>query len=130
MAVQCRQCGGSFDSKSPQARFCGARCRKASSRGSAPVVNGSVTPIVTGLVGVTTEAAVVAELEGAGRLGSWRGAAAVALAKKIDAAGANQGYAGLIAQLEKTMAAAMVGVTPADEVDELRRRRDAKRNAS
>lgn len=131
MVRPCEQCGSGFEAKSPAARFCGARCRKASSRGTAPTT--SVTPVTFGAPGVTGKSTVQAcrdELEAGGRSETFLGAAALALADRVDNATAVMGFAALVKELRATMAAAMAGVqVTADEVDELRARRDRKLNA-
>ena len=73
------------------------------------------------------EVAVRAELVRTERLESWRGAAAVRLARECDTATGSQ-VSSLIKQLEAAMAAALDGVPPEpDFVDEMAERRQAKR---
>ena len=72
-------------------------------------------------------AAVTSELEAAGRLETYLGASALALAERIDSSTAVMGFAALVKELRSTMEAALAGVVvAADPVDELRSRRDRK----
>lgn len=76
---------------------------------------------------VTTTSRVRAELEAAGRLETYLGAAALALADRVDNATAVMGFAALVKELRSTMTAAMAGVqAAADPIDEVKARRDAK----
>lgn len=69
-----------------------------------------------------------AELDAAGRADTYLGAAALALADRIDQSTAVMGFAALVKELRATMDAALAGVKKvADPLDELRARRDAKR---
>jgi hypothetical protein len=71
--------------------------------------------------------AVKRDLLAAGRLETYMGAAAVALAERIDTSNAVMGFAALVKELRSTMTAAMAGAKPAaDQVDQLRGRRDRK----
>jgi len=67
------------------------------------------------------------ELEAAGRAETYLGAAAVALAERIDSATAVMGFAALVKELRSTMDAALAGVErTADVVDEVKAARDRK----
>jgi len=69
--------------------------------------------------------AVVAELEAVGRLETYLGRSAVALARRIDESTAVMGFAALTKELRSTMDAALASVArAADPVDELRARRE------
>lgn len=69
-----------------------------------------------------------AELDESGRAETYLGAAALALADRIDQSTAVMGFAALVKELRATMDAALAGVQKAaDPLDELKRRRDAKR---
>lgn len=132
----CQQCGVGFDSARDSARFCSARCRKASSRGTPPTGGLPVSRIVTGNVasGVTGNVAsggtveqVRIELERAERLDTYLGASALALAERIDQSTAVMGFAALVRELRSTMAAALAGAArAADPLDEVKARRDRK----
>lgn len=75
------------------------------------------------------EVAVRAELERADRAETWRGAAAIRLARECDTAKGSQ-VSSLIKQLEAAMAAALDGVPPEpDFVDEVAERRAAAKGA-
>lgn len=122
MSKTCAQCAASFDSPSPTARFCSARCRKAAFRARQEVPAASLDRPAT--VGTTVEA-VRAELEAAGRVDSYLGRAALALALRVDTSTAVMGFGALVKELRATMDAATGGFTIAgDPVDELRARRD------
>jgi hypothetical protein len=78
--------------------------------------------------GESTVASVRRELEAAGRVDSFRGQAAIRLAQRVDESSAVMGFAALVAQLEKTMDAALAGAEAQelDFLDEVRARRDRK----
>lgn len=123
----CQQCGASFEAKSPAARFCSARCRKASSRGTPGVGASDLSPVTFPVTARDTVTQVQAELVRAGRLDSYLGSAALALAARIDSATAVMGFASLVKELRSTMQAATAGVAKAaDPVDEVKARRDRK----
>lgn len=104
-------------------RYSSETCRKRVQRGG--VAAAPVQPVT---VSTSTVEAVRAELEAAGRTHTHLGAAALALAERIDAATAVMGFAALVKELRATMEAAVAGVREAaDPVDELRARRDNKR---
>jgi hypothetical protein len=131
MRQTCQQCGVPWEAKSPAARFCSPRCRKAHSRGTPPVSAFRSSAPVTGVTDESTVSRVRAELAAAGRLDTFRASAALALARRIDEATAVMGFAGLVKQLEATMDKVLEGVAvAADPVDELKARRDAIRAAS
>jgi hypothetical protein len=76
-----------------------------------------------------TVSAVRKELASAGREDTYLGAAALKLAERIDASTAVMGFAGLVKQLEDTMASAMKGANvDADPVIDLLARINAKRS--
>jgi hypothetical protein len=87
--------------------------------GTAPEQDATANP--------STVSAVRAALEAGGRLDTYLGAAALALAERVDSSTAVMGFAALVKELRVTMDAAMAGVTTAvDPVDELRAWRDRK----
>lgn len=125
----CESCGVPIVGR-PAKRFCSDRCRKREANG---VVGAFVPPPVDGdgstARGLTVDA-VWAELEAAGRLETYQGRAALALAARIDESTAVMGFAALVKQLHATMAEATAGTkAAADPVDELRSRRDRKQYA-
>lgn len=124
MTITCSNCGEAFESTSPKAKYCGSKCRKAAFRlrGGAQVVT-----LGTELERPGTAAMVRVELEAAGRAETYLGAAAVALAERIDSATAVMGFAALVKELRSTMDAALAGVErTADVVDEVKAARDRK----
>ncbi len=119
MARSCEQCSGSYESSAPTSRFCSAKCRKAAFLARRNVEEPA---------GGATAAAVRAELEAAGRLHTYLGAAALSLADRVDSTTAVVGFPALVKELRATMDAALSGAEQvADPLDELRLRRDAKR---
>ena len=122
MSRSCESCGVAYEAARSDSKFCGERCRKRAQRGHvAPVV-----AVAGGTANGTTEA-VRRELEAAGRLETSLGAAALALAERIDGSTAVMGFAALVKELRVTMEAAVAGAhVAADPVDELRSRRDRK----
>lgn len=132
MAVRrCAHCGEEFTAQRSTARYCGPSCRVyASKERQQAAVVAEIAP--TAAAGAPSVAqAVRAELEEAGRLTSSAGAAALALAARIDAqAEAGSAVAALVKQLHATMAEATKDATvAADPLDELRARREARRGA-
>lgn len=121
MDKACEHCSASFRAESPRARFCSAKCRKGA------FLKRHETPAPPAERSGTTTERVRTELEAAGRLETWQGAAALALAERIDSSTAVMGFAALVKQLEATMKGALDGAkVAADPVDELRARRDRK----
>lgn len=123
-AKSCEVCSAPYQSDLARSRFCSARCRKVAFKQR----HASAEPLGTQEGTGGTLAAVRAQLESAGRSETYLGAAAMALATRIDQSTAVMGFAALVKQLQSTMDAAMAGVQVADDpIDELRLRRDTKR---
>lgn len=125
MRRDCDSCGSGYDAQRPNSKFCSESCRKKATRGTSTPrmepISAAVDPIAS------THSRVLADLEKAGRAETYLGAAALALADRIDQSTAVMGFAALVKELRSTMDAAMAGVTVADDpVDELRARRDRK----
>ena len=127
MTKTCVVCGKTFEAKRAVAKYCpGGVCGKRAQRGHvAPVA-----PLPASAS--STVSLVKAELERAGRSDTYLGAAAVALAQRIDEATAVMGYAGLVKELRSTMDAALAGAKrEADPLvvlqDELKARREQRR---
>lgn len=128
MSRTCAACGGPLASKNPRARYCSATCR-------ARVSKGLVVPIADRVAGVPVSpesdlvCATRAALEAADRLGTIQGEALLDLVQTIS--DPNTPPAAKVAahrQLPVTQDAAFKGVRAMSPVDELRRRRDVKRN--
>ena len=120
MERSCNACGAPYEAVRASSQYCGDTCKKRAQRG--------YTPPATTSTGSGTATAVRAELTAAGRLDTHLGAAALALADRIDNATAVMGFAALVKELRATMEAATAGAVEAmDPVDELRARRDDKR---
>ena len=82
---------------------------------------------------VTVESAVRAELERSGKVATVLGQAALVLARRLDLPAMDTGsaIAALVKQLETTLAAALAdGPQESDELEELRRRREARMAAN
>jgi hypothetical protein len=134
----CASCGRSYEAKRPNSKFCGDTCRKRAQRSpgksSAPV-NPSLPELLVGLGSDLARTswpltdAVERELDGAGRLDSVFGQAALVLARRLESpmeTGAS--IASMTRQLRETMGDALKGAAQAaDPLDEIRRRRELKR---
>jgi hypothetical protein len=127
---RCDHCGETYSAARPSSKFCGPTCRQRhrrnpelASQPSDDVATLVPTP-AAGVYGATR-----AELDAADRAGTSLGAKALALAARIDS-GMDTGsaLAALVKQHDATMAEAVKGAqVSASPLDELRRRRDAKR---
>lgn len=132
MDASCASCGRPFVAKRAAAKFCGDTCRKRSQRAgpreTSPVpvklhpLTHSASPLVV---------AVEAELAAADRVDTMLGQTSLELARRIASDHeTGSAVASLTKQLRETMADALKGVAQAaDPLDELRARRDVKRNA-
>lgn len=127
MTRKCELCGKSFEAQ--RARFCSSTCRANKSRGAGatrpapPPAEGS--PAAIGVI-----AATVWELSSADRLNTSLGQVALRLAVRLETSTSDTG-AGL-ASLSKELRAVMVQALASaemvdDPVDEIAKRRDAKR---
>lgn len=133
MTRNCDMCHKPFDARRPNAKFCGATCRKRNSRG---VCDGVAKPVApppdpsdNSLVKATKS-----ELEAAGKLDTRLGQQALILAARMSGNETSAGVGTLSKELDRVMAAAIGAVPPGapaagtgDEIDELRAKRDAKR---
>lgn len=142
MEVKCEVCGEMFEAKRRTARFCSSGCRVRAHRAGGKVVElkpaakskpagkaPAAAPAPAGEEAGPVEAAAVKQLEEAGRLDTPLGQAALVLARRLDRTTMDTGsaIAGVVKQLEATLAAATAGAKQAeDPVDELRKRRDQK----
>lgn len=137
----CDHCGATYQAKTARSRFCRDVCRAmAGKRAQRDAV---VAEIAVHRAAPPQEAAeprpavrlvadaVRADLERADRLGTVAGAAALAMAARIDAqAETGAAVAALVRQLHATMAEATKDATAAvDPLDELRAKREARRGA-
>lgn len=133
MLRSCGSCARPYDARTSRSAYCSAKCRQAAARRrrgaqkreqvAALVETSTVDTREDG----PTVARIRAELQDCGREKTWQGAAALALAERVDRATAVMGYASLIKQLHATMAEATAGAAKqADEVDEVTARREAK----
>lgn len=122
MQRNCDSCSSPYTAQRPNSRFCSESCRKKASRGTE---SPAIEPIAAGVA--STRSRVQAELEKAGRAETYLGAAALALADRIDQSTAVMGFAALVKELRSTMEAATAGVVKAgDAVDEVTARREEK----
>lgn len=130
MERPCDVCGGIYEAKRPSSKFCSATCRQRAARGAPTNHVAPVTPLPTSTETGPVETEAKRHLSGLGRESTVLGQAALALARRLDA-GRDTGtaMASLAKQLQATLDSATEGVTTAaDPLDELRARRDAKRN--
>lgn len=147
MTLSCVVCGASFEAQKPQAKTCGATCRKRRARGagsrdvpiSRPVIRTDVTvsrpapdvvrPNFANHEGAV--AAVTAELEAVGGTATTLGQIALCLAVRLETSqiDTGSGLASLSKELRSVMAEVIGGSNSAviDPIDELRARRDRKR---
>lgn len=130
MTVTC-PCGTAFEARSSKARYCSDRCRKRKGKSDALVVD--LPRQTEGDTGAgTVESATLAALTEAGRADHPLGAAALALARRVDSPGLDTGsaLAAVVRQLEATLAAATKGAAAATAPgmlqDELAARRAAQ----
>lgn len=91
MTLTCQRCGEKFEAKSPRAKWCSERCRKAVQRGAdvvaLPTAAAEPEPVVSGVFVLDlgpVGSATYAELEKADRLDTPAGRVALALANRID----------------------------------------------
>lgn len=140
MERNCEACGGSFESKRRDTRFCSSKCRLRAHRGGGTQVVELKAPAKKGRKEAAVQAdgpsgpgeveqATITQLEEAGRLDSPRGKAALVLARRLDAVTFDTGsaVAAVVRQWDATLEAAVAGAhMAADPVDEVRRRRDEK----
>lgn len=127
MQRTCDVCGRDFEAKRRDAKMCSATCRSNKRNMSAPSDAGDDG-------GNSLVKATMAELEAAGKLDTMLGQQALSLARRMSSEAT--GVAALSKELSRVAAAALANVpgagsstTAADEVDELRKRRNAKRAA-
>jgi hypothetical protein len=138
----CAVCSKEFEAAKPNARFCGATCRKRSSRSKPATPQPSATTTAAAVTAPASSAgappsvgspqslyeAVKAKLAEVERLDTIAGAHALELANRIvNAPGMNTGVAALSKQLQAVLAEALVDTsTAADPMDELEKRRAEK----
>ncbi|GAC1386312.1 MAG: hypothetical protein NVSMB4_13570 [Acidimicrobiales bacterium] len=132
VVISCATCGGSFEASKGNARFCGATCRKRGERAKNLAL--TLPPAPEGAQGVSEPdlvAAVRRELSEADRLTTVAGQVALELAVRVaNRREMGSAVASLSKQLREAMAEAMVNVAvEASPLDEIRARRDARRNA-
>ena len=131
MQRNCASCGVLYEAKRPNSKYHNDTCRKRGQR--APKVELSLPELLVGLGSAPRDqplvSALTRELEGAGRIDTFLGQAALELARRISSPHeSGAGVASLVKQLRETMADALKGAATADDaLDELRKRRDSKR---
>lgn len=125
MQRNCVECGRVFDAEHGATRYCSARCRDKKNRDKDP------TPtVVLPRYDVSIIQSVQARLESIGQSESPLGQLAMRLAEQA-AGETGSALAALSREMRAILAEVEASAAPAkaDPVDELRRRRDAKRNA-
>lgn len=155
MTIACQSCGSEFEAKRPHAKYCSERCKKRAQRAAPKAEQRKAASAVVGRlmdedeeppreapaegrvivddVPLTVYAATVDELRKAGKVGTVAGQSALALAARIDNPTLDTGsaLAGMVKQLEATLAGVLAGKDDGgDELDELRRRREERRRAA
>lgn len=126
MQKRCAVCPRVFEAKRASAKYCSRRCSMRASRAG---LAGQARPEPSAAPGGGVFLATMAELDAAGVVDSSSGQAALILARRIDAPGAETGagLAALVKQHGATLVDAVRGgeaiVSP---LDELRSRRDRK----
>lgn len=139
MRKSCAVCGTEFEAKRAAAKYCGQTCRQRAHRRPEAASDAKVLPLppettsepAPVMVGGRLAAATAAELDQAGRLETAVGQAALALAARIDGGIRETGaaLAALVREHRATLAEAVRGAAKAaDPLDELRARRERKRD--
>lgn len=137
----CDVCGTAYTAKRASSRYCSPRCKtrahrapdtvKAQPKAQAPVVP-IPTPEPTDALAVSVAESTRRALVDLGRLESPLGQATMVLARRLDNPGSDTGagLASLAKQYQATFAVATEGAkTEEDPLDELRARRDRKKQA-
>lgn len=132
MTLHCEHCQSPFEASNSRAKFCSKRCKTAAYRHRLRIANSPPPTALGSPFCSRTFDACQAALLAAGRVDSYLGAAALALAEQVDRSGLpTAGYAALVKELRATMTAALQDTHRApDQLDELRARRDSKRTTS
>jgi len=115
---ECDTCAQPYEAKRSTSRYCSDLCRKRSQRGTGESSG--------------TYAALSAELDAAGVLGTGKASIVLALAEAMDSPSASaSGKAALARELAAAMDRALADVKVADDpLDELSRLRDRKRGSA
>ena len=130
----CDQCGRPYEAQRASSRYCGATCRTHASQGIPARESVGVVPLPQPAGDGELVSSVRSALEGADRLESWQGQAALSIARRIEAASSDAAVAALQRELRASMAEAMRGVgAPQSAVsarrDELQARRQRRGSA-
>jgi hypothetical protein len=127
-STACTECGVDFVHRRSDARYCSARCRqRAHERRSRP----SMHPIADTSSASPLVAAVERDLQANGALETLLGVLAVNLATcMVNGNHTGSSYVALAKELRATMTAAVGTSRAPDLIDELKRRRDAKRGVT
>lgn len=126
--VTCQVCGKTFETVSTRAKFCGPTCRSRAHRNTAEVVPLPADEPVPEDAPLLV--ATKAELERAGVTDTALGQHAIELARRMTHPKAiGLSVAPISKELRTVMVEAMRVAPAASSLDELRARRDAKRNA-
>lgn len=129
MIVTCQVCSTEFETRSTRAKFCGSTCRSRGHRNGAPVAAVPAVPDAPEAVAPLL-AATRLELEQAGVVDSALGQQALELARRMsDPRAMGLSVAPISKELRSVMAEALKVAPAASGLDELRSRRDRKRNA-
>lgn len=128
--VACVVCGVTFEAESPRAKYCGPTCRKRGSRAGMS----EVTPVAVVAPSAPPSPALLEatkrELEQAGVADTALGQQAIELARRMsDPRAMGLSVAPISKELRSVMVDALKVAPSASGLDELRKRRDAKRHA-
>lgn len=127
MKRNCNSCGDEYEAKRPNSKYCGDTCRKRGSRSGDNVVElpDSEPEVEPALLVATRQ-----ELEAIGAADSALGQQAIELARRMSHPKAmGLSVAPISKELRSIMAELLKQAPQASKMDELRARRDAKRNA-
>jgi hypothetical protein len=128
MKRNCNSCGDEYEAKRPNSKYCGDTCRKRGSRSGDNLVDLPVTAEVEESSPLVD--AIHRELEAAGVVDSPLGQQALELARRMTHPRAmGLSVAPISKELRSVMAEAMKDAPRASKLDELRARRERKRNA-
>lgn len=127
---QAPDCGKSFETTSARAKFCSSTCRSRVHRNGSGVIEIPVTPTDAPTDARPLLDATKRELEQAGVAETALGQQAIELARRMsDPRAMGLSVAPISKELRSIMADVLKAAPSASGLDELRKRRDAKRNA-
>ena len=132
MRVTCQSCRKRFTAQRSTARYCSGKCAKREQRAEAAATASQTAKATAGPVG-RVGAAVEADLDAAGVLGTPAGAQAMQLARRLDLSAGDTGsaMAAVSRELSKVLEEAKRKTgAQVNPVDEFTKRREARRGAA